>query len=331
MLAARPDRILAEPVCPQRAEQGAEPDDHDGRGGEAEPGGAQRSQLDPLGADHRELGDAAGSEIGGARSIVVVMAGRLTAAGNGCRRGAAMELDRLARDLHECLFERGLLGRELDEGDRLAGGSQPDRRAGRARDLQVRRAAEARVDLGHLPPRATPPAGPPRACGPERCRPMRRATRSSTRPDAIRRPRPTTISSVAVTRHLAHQMRGDEHRAALSGERFQQVADPEDAFGVEPVDRLVQQQRPRDRRAARRRCPGAVPCPARSRPPASGDLFEADQADNLVDPRGAECRWSRPCASRWLRAERPVWIARGLEQRADLAQRRREVGIAPCR
>ena len=40
--------------------------------------------------------------------------------------------------------------------------------------------------------------------------------------------------------HLAHQVRRHEHGAALGGEVLQEVADPEDPLGVEPVDGLVE-------------------------------------------------------------------------------------------
>ena len=66
-------------------------------------------------------------------------------------------------------------------------------------------------------------------------------------------------------RHLAHQMRGDEDRAALAGEPLHQIADPEDAFRVQAVDRLVEEQHLRDRRAVPRRSPGVVPCRVRNR------------------------------------------------------------------
>ena len=44
-------------------------------------------------------------------------------------------------------------------------------------------------------------------------------------------------------RHLAHQMRGDEHRPALRRQAPEEVPDPVDAFRVEAVDRLVEDQR----------------------------------------------------------------------------------------
>jgi hypothetical protein len=40
--------------------------------------------------------------------------------------------------------------------------------------------------------------------------------------------------------HLAHQMTGDEYRAAFGCQRLEQLADPVDAFGVEAVGRLVE-------------------------------------------------------------------------------------------
>jgi hypothetical protein len=40
--------------------------------------------------------------------------------------------------------------------------------------------------------------------------------------------------------HLAHQVRGEEHRAPLGGKVLQQGADPHDAVGVQPVHRLVE-------------------------------------------------------------------------------------------
>jgi hypothetical protein len=50
---------------------------------------------------------------------------------------------------------------------------------------------------------------------------------------------------VGGERHLAHQVRRDEDGAAFRGKRLEQVPDPVDAFRVEPVHRLVEEQRPR--------------------------------------------------------------------------------------
>jgi hypothetical protein len=60
---------------------------------------------------------------------------------------------------------------------------------------------------------------------------------------AISRP-PHDHNVVRGDRHLIHQVRGDEHGAALVREHFHQVPNPDDAFRVEPVDRLVEDQQP---------------------------------------------------------------------------------------
>ena len=56
-------------------------------------------------------------------------------------------------------------------------------------------------------------------------------------------PGPTVV--VGELLHLAEQVAGDQHRAALGGERLEQVAHPADALRVEPVGRLVEDQHPR--------------------------------------------------------------------------------------
>ena len=50
---------------------------------------------------------------------------------------------------------------------------------------------------------------------------------------------------VGGQRHLAHQVRGEEHGAALGGQAAHEVADPQHALGVEAVDRLVEDERGR--------------------------------------------------------------------------------------
>jgi len=50
---------------------------------------------------------------------------------------------------------------------------------------------------------------------------------------------------VGGLRHLAHQVRGEEHRAALLGQRPHQPAHPLHALRVQPVDRLVEDERAR--------------------------------------------------------------------------------------
>ena len=44
--------------------------------------------------------------------------------------------------------------------------------------------------------------------------------------------------------HLAHQVRGEEDGSSFGGQGTHELADPLHALGVEPVDRLVEDERP---------------------------------------------------------------------------------------
>ena len=100
-------------------------------------------------------------------------------------------------------------------------------------------------------------------------------------------------------RHLAHQMRRDEHGATLAREILEQIADPVDAFRVEAVDGLVEhhrlriaEQRGRDAEAlphAERELPGAL----------LRHLAQADEVDSS-STRFREMPWVCASASRWL-------------------------------
>ena len=140
---------------------------------------------------------------------------------------------------------------------------------------------------------------------------------------AISRPRPMTTRWSAVSSQLAHQVAGDEHGAALGGERPQQAADPADALRVEAVDRLVEHQHRRVAEQRRRRCRAAGACRARSRRRAAARRRRGRRARAPRRRGGA----GRPllCASqsRWLRRAPPGMDRAGVEQRADLAERRR--------
>ena len=188
---------------------------------------------------------------------------------DGRRRAArAVVLHGLAGDLHERLLERRALRGQLDQRDRLAGGGQPDLRAVEAGDDRACRRRAARR------PRRRASSRPGESRGIRRADEHRVARR---RPhqlgDRSGRDQPAAADDdelLGGQRHLAHQVRGHEHGPALGGELPQQRADPDDALGVEPVDRFVEQQRRRDRPAARRRCRAVGPCPARTRRPACG-------------------------------------------------------------
>ena len=55
--------------------------------------------------------------------------------------------------------------------------------------------------------------------------------------------------------------------------------------------------------------PSRWPIPSENAPARFGHIVEADHVDDLVDPAGAIPAVAA-IASRWLRAERPVWTAR---------------------
>ena len=85
--------------------------------------------------------------------------------------------------------------------------------------------------------------------------------------------------------HLAHQVAGDEDGAALGGQPADQLADPVHAFGVEAVDRLVEQQH---LRVAQQRAGDAEPLAHAQRERAArrrGDLGEPDGV-RAPRPRG---------------------------------------------
>ena len=97
---------------------------------------------------------------------------------------------------------------------------------------------------------------------------------------------PATEDDEVVGRvlHLAHEVAGDEHGAPLVGEVAQQFAHPPDALGIQPVDRLVEQQHVR---VAEQRRRDAEPLPHAEREaahPLVRDGLEADEVDHLVDP-----------------------------------------------
>ena len=131
---------------------------------------------------------------------------------------------------------------------------------------------------------------------------------------------------VGGERHLAHQVRRDEHRPSLGREPLQQVAHPVDALRVEPVDRLVEHHRVRVAEE-RRGDPEPLAHPERELARALlRDLVEPDEVDQLVDAA------LRDAVRLGEREQVVVGRAAGvdgarLEQRADLVQRRRVVAV----
>ena len=65
-----------------------------------------------------------------------------------------------------------------------------------------------------------------------------------TGPAAMMRPRPITRRRSGGLGHLAHQVRGEEDGSSFGGQGTHELANPLHALGVEPVDRLVEDERP---------------------------------------------------------------------------------------
>jgi hypothetical protein len=83
--------------------------------------------------------------------------------------------------------------------------------------------------------------------------------------------------------HLAHEVAGDQDRAAFGGEGAQQLADPLDALGVEAVDRFVEEQ---SRRVAQQRRGDAEALAHPEGEPAGPAVRHVGQADLLEDVVG---------------------------------------------
>ena len=126
--------------------------------------------------------------------------------------------------------------------------------------------------------------------------------------------------------HLAHQVAGDQHRAALVGERAQQLADPPDALGVEAVDRLVEEE---GAGVAEQRGGDAEALAHAEREPAratAGDVGEADHLEHLVDAAAVDAvgigHPAQVIPGAAARVDRL-----GLEEGADVAEREAEVAV----
>ena len=126
---------------------------------------------------------------------------------------------------------------------------------------------------------------------------------------------------------LAHQVRRQEDGAPAGRQALEEVADPEDPLGVEPVGRLVEDHH---RRVAEQRRGDPEPLPHAQREaadPLAGHVVEAHERDHLVDAR------ARDAVRLGHRAEVVEGAAAGvdgarLEHRADLVQRRLELVVA---
>ena len=150
------------------------------------------------------------------------------------------------------------------------------------------------------PVTARPPPGSAVTAAPCAVSSAARSAARGERTSTSRRPRDATNSSTGVSamqpaaadddqvvggqRHLAHQVAGHEDRAALPGQRPEQLADPVDALGVQAVGGLVEHQH---RRVTEQRRGDAEPLLHAEREPAgppAGDRVQPGQGQHLGDP-----------------------------------------------
>ena len=134
---------------------------------------------------------------------------------------------------------------------------------------------------------------------------------------------------VGGQRHLAHQVTGQQDGAALCGQALQQRADPQHAFGVQAVDRLVEQQ---DRRVAEQRGGDAQPLGHAEREAAgspAGRAAQPDQVQHLIHPGWADAV-ARRQAQQVIAGAAPAVERLSLQQRAGLEQRTAVGGIGPA-
>ena len=122
-------------------------------------------------------------------------------------------------------------------------------------------------------------------------------------------------------------MAGDQYGAALGGQVLEQGADPEHAVGVEPVDRLVEDDAAGSPSSAAA-MPSRWPIPS-EKPPARrcATCSRPTIAEDLVDPRRRDAVGLGQ-REQMVPALRPLWNDRASKQRTDLAQRCALVGVA---
>ena len=200
------------------------------------------TQLGPLRAHDVRQGDPApaggrgGDAVGGdggahaacSRSVVAPAVG-----------DAGVVLDGVAGQRHERVLQRCLLGRQLVQDDRRAG-----RRSRRSAALsRPWTSSTPRSTLAMLTPVGGQRVAQRAACGVRtRTAAFVRGLRDDVGDAGVGDQPPAADDDQVLggQRDLAHQVRGEEDRAALGGQALEQVADPEDALGVQAVGGLVE-------------------------------------------------------------------------------------------
>ena len=225
---------------------------------------------------------------------------------------------------HIDLLQRGAARGQLVQGDAVVGGEPADRR--RVRPVDPPAPLTVGLQAGTLAFQQLPQPLPVR--GPDQGRglgvvleevPHGRVGQQAALADHQQ--------LVGRQLHLAHQVAGDQDRAALGGEAPHQVPDPADPLGVQAVDRLVEDQHPGVAEQG-----GGDPQPLRhaereAPDPAGGHRSQADQLQDLAHPAPRD-----PVApgqpQQMVMGGPPAVHGPGVQQRPHLPQRRRQLPVA---
>ena len=126
--------------------------------------------------------------------------------------------------------------------------------------------------------------------------------------------------------HLRHQVAGDEDRAPLGGQGLHQVPDPQDALGVEPVDRLVEHEHPGIAEQGRGDAQALAHAQREPLGPLLRHLGQADKLEDLADAALRQVVGLRQAEQ--VVIGRPAAVHRlRVEQRANLAHRVPQVAV----
>ncbi|GHJ24602.1 hypothetical protein TPA0909_62160 [Streptomyces albus] len=117
--------------------------------------------------------------------------------------------------------------------------------------------------------------------------------------------------------HLAHQVAGDEDSAPFTRQTPHQVADPQDALGVEPVDGLVEEQHLRVAEQRRRDAEPLAHAEGEALGALLGDVLESDDAEHFVHPAGRDAGQLGQ-GEQMVAGAAPAVHGLGVEQGADL-------------
>jgi hypothetical protein len=120
-----------------------------------------------------------------------------------------------------------------------------------------------------------------------------------------------------------------QHGAALGGQGLQQGANPEDAGGVEAVDRLVEQQHWRVAEQGGGDAEALGHAEGEAAHPLAGDAAQADLVEDLVDPGAGDAVAEREAQQVVVGTAAGVGGV-GLERGADLPQWPRVVPVGPA-